>query len=485
MRLPLPAASVRVLLINLNSYDQPYPVYPLGIAYVDGALREAGHETRVWDARMTKQSLEETIAAFAPQVVGVSMRNIDNVQQHNPRSFVQDAIDCCARVRASTDAVLVIGGSAFSVFPQELFDATGVDFGIQGEGELAFIELIEHLQRGEAVDLIAGLVHRSAAGATRWLPANPKNAVFSSEPHHLPDLLSAYAAEGSLPGVQTQRGCPLRCCYCTYPLIEGKKSRYRTGEEIVAEMKALAAMGVKYTFIVDSVFNTRADHVAAICEALVEADTGVSWECFLRPRNVSRELLVLMKRAGMRHVEFGSDSFSDPVLKRYGKSFTYDEILTISQYAHELGLHYSHFLIFGGPGETEETIAQTLERATQLPGAYYFATIGMRIYPATPLWREINPEANGETPADYLRVPRFYLSPGLDGGRLFERLSSVRAEHPNWVIGDPPPSFVATISKLRKRGVQGPAWEYIEFLQRMQGASGESAAGAMPAVGAR
>ena len=464
----LPGTPLRVLLINLNSYDQPYPVYPLGIAYVDGALRSKGHHTAVWDGRMSKVSLEDVIRDYDPHLVGVSMRNVDNVQYHNPRSFVQDAIDCCDRVRAATKAVLVLGGSAFSVFPRELYEASKVDFGIQGEGERTLLRLIEALQNQSGVDQIPGLYHRSAEGKTSWLPTSPNDVVFTSEPFHIPELIQSYAAEGSLPGIQTQRGCPLRCCYCTYPLIEGKKSRYRSGEEVVEEMRRLASLGIKYTFIVDSVFNTKPDHVMEICEALERANTGVHWECFLRPRNATREMLALMKRAGMRHVEFGSDSFSDPVLKAYGKSFTFDEIQQASRDAHELGLHYSHFIIFGGPGETQDTIDESLKRSTTLPGAYYFGTIGMRIYPDTPLWRQLAPEKNGETAADYLREPKFHLAPGLEVGALYKQLSDFRARHPNWIIGDPPPSFIATIEKLRKRGLQGPAWEYIEFLQRLQ-----------------
>lgn len=464
----LPSARVRVLLLNLNSYDQPYPVYPLGLAYLDGALRTAGHVTRLWDGRMSAETLETAIQEFAPDLVGVSMRNIDNVQYHNPRSFVQEVVDCCRRIRATTNATLVLGGSAFSVFPRELFELTGVDFGIQGEGETTLLRLIECLQTGAAVDQVFGLHHRDASGTAKFLPTHPNDVAFTSEPHHDLALLQAYVKEGSLPGVQTQRGCPLRCCYCTYPLIEGKRSRYRSGEQVVEEMRRMLDLGVRYTFIVDSVFNTRPDHVAQICEALIKANLDMQWECFLRPRNATRELLQLMQRAGLRHVEFGSDSFSDPVLKSYGKSFTFDEVREASESAHALGLHYSHFLILGGPGETPETLEETLSRAQTLPGAYYFATIGMRIYPDTPLWRLLAPDKRGETPADYLPKPRFFLAPGFTVEGLYARLENVRAVHHNWVVGDPPPAFLATINRLRDRGARGPLWEYIELLQRFE-----------------
>ena len=461
-----PAAS-RVLLINFNRYDQPYPVYPLGLAYVDAALRSAGHITRIWDAHAVGVALEADVADFRPDFVGLSLRNIDNVQCHNPQSFVHELLNCCRRLREQTTAPLILGGSGFSMFPRELLALTGVDYGIRGEGERAFVQLLTALQARTPPDAIAGLVYRGTDGAIRSNPCRVPEPAWPNAPVHELAILQPYLVGSALPGVQTQRGCPLRCCYCTYPVIEGKRSRYRSGEEVVAEMRRLRTQNVRYTFLVDSVFNTSPEHVVEVCEALVRAELDLQWECFLRPGGLTRELLALMRRAGLRHIEFGSDSFSDPVLRRYGKGFQFAEIEAASRYAHELDLHYSHFLIFGGPGETPETLEETLGRARTLAGAFYFATIGMRIYPETPLWQELVPEAQDETPADYLVEPRFYLAPGFTVESLLERLQEVQRTAPHWMVGDPPPMFVETMRKLRRRGVRGPMWEYGELLQRL------------------
>ena len=465
------AAPARVLLVNLNSYDQPYPVYPLGQAYIDGALRQAGHVTEIWDARMPVEALERCVARFRPEFIGLSLRNIDNVQCHNPKSFMQDLADFSRRLRAVSAAPLVLGGSGYSVFPREILALGGVDYGIHGAGERALPQLVAALRAGggeAALGQIPGLMFRGADGVVRAVPCSAEDSAFLVAPHHDPGLMRAYLAQGSLPGVQTQRGCPLHCCYCTYPLIEGSRSRFLGGEAVVAEMRALAALGVKFAFFVDSVFNTRAEHVAEVCEALIRADLGVQWECFLRPRGITRELLQLMQRAGLSHIEFGSDSFSDSVLRRYGKSFTFDDIRQASEAAHGLGLHYSHFIIFGGPGETAATVEETLQRAGALPGAFYFGTVGMRIYPETPLWRQLAPETQGETAADYLLEPRFHLEPEFTVESLHARLREHQKGNCNWIVGDPPPVFVETMSKLRRRGVRGPMWEYAELLQRMQ-----------------
>jgi radical SAM superfamily enzyme YgiQ (UPF0313 family) len=459
--------SSRVLLVNLNHYDQPYPVYPVGLAYVDGALRAAGYATQIWDASTAANPIEETVHRWRPDFIGLSLRNIDNVQCHNPRSFVRELTDCCARLRAVTSVPLILGGSAYSVFPRELFLLAGADYGVCGEGERVIVELLDALRAGRLPGELPGLVRRDFLGGVQEVPRRPCKSFHDSVPAHDPGILAAYIARGSLPGVQTQRGCPLQCCYCTYPLIEGTRSRFRTGEEVASEIGRLAALGVRYVFMVDSVFNTRTEHVVDVCEALIRARIDVGWECFLRPRGVTRELLTLMRRAGLRHVEFGSDSLSDPVLQSYGKSFSYADIEQASLEAVGLGLNCSHFIIFGGPGETPETVEETLARTRRLSGAFFFATIGMRIYPGTPLWRQLAPEKRGETPADYLCEPRFYLEAPFTVEGLYSRLQEERRTAHNWAVGDPPPVFAETMEKLRQRGVHGPMWEYIELLQRL------------------
>ena len=460
------AAPARVLLVNINRYAQPYPVYPLGLAYVEGALRTAGHTTRIWDALADTTALEEIVAEFKPDFIGLSLRNIDTVQCLNPHSFVPELVECCRRLRAVTSAPLILGGSGFSIFPKELFVLTGVDYGIAGEGEQPLVALMAALRTGSAPEEIPGVVCRSTAGSVSAAPCR-LSGVFSGVPYHDPRVLQAYAQHGSLPGIQTQRGCPLKCCYCTYPVIEGRRSRFRSGEEIVDELRQLAAHGMRYAFFVDSVFNTKTSHVVETCEAILRAKLDIQWECFLRPGGITRELLQLMQRAGLRHIEFGSDSFSDTTLGSFGKSFSFEEIREASQLANSVGIQYSHFLIFGGPGETAETVEETLARAATLPAAFFFATIGMRIYPDTDLWKQISPEQQSETAADYLVDPRFYIAPGLTAQGLHTRLRELQRTASNWIIGDPPVAFANALTKLRQRGVRGPMREYVDLLQRL------------------
>jgi radical SAM superfamily enzyme YgiQ (UPF0313 family) len=468
---PEQASPARILLVNFNTYDQPYPVYPIGLAYIEGALRQDGHVTEVWDVVPPGDSLEQAVLRFGPDFIGISMRNIDNAQAHNPRSFTGDLLACVAKLRAVTAAPLILGGSGFSIFPEEIYHLSGVEFGIVGEGETAIRRLVCALRGGGgALGEIGGLMFRNAGGATVTVPVAKGGAGFAGTPCHDPVRLSAYAREGSPMGLQTQRGCPLKCCYCTYPLIEGSRSRFRTAGEVAEELGRMVSAGARQVFIVDSVFNTSNSHVVAVCEAILRAGVKLNWECFLRPRKgITRELLELMQRAGLNHIEFGSDSFSDPVLQRYGKSFDFGEIQRASELADALKIRYTHFIIFGGPGETPDTMEETIARAATLPSALYFATIGMRVYPGTPLWRLVTRLQPAEMAGEYLLEPRFYLEPPLTVDGIHSRLKQVRQSASNWAVGDPPQAFVETLAKLRRRGKGANMWEYVELMQRLSG----------------
>jgi radical SAM superfamily enzyme YgiQ (UPF0313 family) len=465
---PLTSAPARILLVNFNTYDQPYPVYPIGLAYIEGALREDGHVVEVWDMVPPGESLEHATAKFQPDFIGISMRNIDNAQSHNPRSFTSDLLACVAKLRAVSTAPLILGGSGFSIFPEQIYQLSGVDFGIVGEGETAIRRLVRTLRGGGDLGTIGGLMFRNDEGTVVSVPRTAAEARFCAAPYHEPARLLAYANEGSPVGLQTQRGCPLKCCYCTYPLIEGSRSRFRTGQDVAEEMARMAEGGARQVFFVDSVFNTSNRHVTEVCEAILRAGVKLKWDCFLRPRpGITRELLELMQRAGLTHIEFGSDSFSDPVLRSYGKSFDFAEIQRASMLASELQIRYTHFIIFGGPGETPETMEETIARAAALPNALYFATIGMRVYPGTPLWRLDQQRHPDDADGEYLLEPRFFLEPPLTVEGIHARLRQVQQSAPNWAVGDPPPAFVETLAKLRRR-VQGVnMWEYVELMQRL------------------
>ena len=136
----------RILLISANRCDFPYPVFPLGLAMVDTALRQAGHETRWLDCQTGTETLEQALAEFAPDFIGISLRNIDDVVFRRRETYFDALIGLCRAARQKTDCPIIVGGSGFSLFPEQLLELSGADFGIVGEGESSLVSLVAALE---------------------------------------------------------------------------------------------------------------------------------------------------------------------------------------------------------------------------------------------------------------------------------------------------------------------------------------------------
>ena len=242
--------ALKILLVSVNRCASPYLVFPLGLSHVAGALRRAGHEVDIFDCVADGTRLEESVRAFRPSHIGLSLRNIDDIQIQNTRFFADDLLSLTQRLRAVTSAPIIIGGSGFSLFPTELLDATGADFGIQGEGDVAFVNLLDELESKRNYSDIPGLVYRE--NGVIVVNQNDARGVGDIAPAFRPGgLVGFYLSNSTILNVQTQRGCSSTCCYCTYPIIEGKTVRRRDAQDVVDELEEIKRLGCSYFFIVD------------------------------------------------------------------------------------------------------------------------------------------------------------------------------------------------------------------------------------------
>jgi len=464
----------KVLLFSVNQCELPYPVFPLGLAHLDTALRRAGYQPEWFDCQVNREPLAALVARVQPDFIGISLRNIDDVEIKKRETYFGNLPVLCRELRELTECPIILGGSGFSIFPERLLALTGADFGIQGEGEISLPALLRALESGSDYCGIPGLVFRRDGEVV----VNPHGTGLPSGDILAPDrpaeLASFYLRKSSMLNVQTQRGCAFECCYCTYPLIEGRHYRRRPPESVVEELKQLQAGGAGYVFIVDSVFNSSPDHVLGLCEEMLRRGLKLRWGCFLRPKNLTPELMRAMARAGLAHIEFGSDSFCDSVLEAYGKRFTFEDILHSSELARAERLDFCHFLICGGPGETCDTLRNGFENSLRLKDAVVLALVGMRIYPGTLLFERAQSEQRIAPGADLLE-PQYYLSAELEEQDIFEQLREFSRRSPNWIVGEPNPNYVRMAERLRAKGVIGPLWSYFALMQRLVGLSPEPA----------
>lgn len=458
--------AARILLLSVNRCDFPYPVFPLGLAMVDSALRRAGHLTRWYDCAAPDAPLAAVVREFRPDFVGLSLRNIDDVVFKRRQTYYGDLLELCRQLRQLTDRPLILGGSGFSLFPEALLRLTGADYGIVGEGEDALVRLIAALECGEIPTHLPGLVHRQGerVGLVPRRAAPPE--AWTAPVHWPAEPAAHYLRASSMLNVQTQRGCPFECCYCTYPWLEGAHPRRRDPEAVAEDFAAIERAGGRYVFVVDSVFNSTPTHVQETCEALLRRGVTLRWGCFLRPQGLTRELMHLMARAGLSHVEFGTDSFCDAVLAAYGKHFTFADILRADELARAEQVDCCHFIIAGGPGETAATLREGFANSQRLSHGVILALPGMRVYPGTPL--HALARRRGDCPADAdLLEPWFYFSPELTPEQVGAALQDFARQSPRWIVNEPGPEYAALAARLRRRGVVGPLWSYLALLQRV------------------
>lgn len=448
--------STRVLLISGNRLRHPYPVYPLGISYIASYLRKRLPQIVVdlFDCNLAStEELQRLLAARNYLAIGISMRNVDNVNFLDEENYVHFYRQLLALCRAGSAAPIVLGGAGFSIFPELLMARLAPDFGIHGEGEYAFFALVQCLLEKQDPSGIAGLLVPQPAGI-RVNPRGPFREDLCLE--FEPELLVYYWRHSGMLNIQTKRGCPFQCDFCSYPLIEGRNVRTLDAELVVETLARLKKEhGIDYVFFTDSVFNIAPSYNQRLAELLIMRETGVRWGAFFSPRGMSREDLLLFKRSGLTHMELGTDSLSETMLGNYRKAFGVAEVLALSQLCHELSLHFAHFLILGGYGESAQTLKETLENAERLPPTVLFPAVGTRIYPGTGVARRALMDGSLHSEEDLL-LSRYYLSPGIDVNQLKIQVSRSSRR---WVFMDE--DLAPGMNRMRQKGYKGPLWEYI------------------------
>ncbi|HET7540185.1 MAG TPA: radical SAM protein [Polyangiaceae bacterium] len=484
---------MKVLLVNPNRERMPWPALPLGLCTVASGLAAAGHEVEVLDLMFAADPARETanrVRKCDPDVVGLSIRNIDNCNFEVPHFYLTDIRDQVVRsVRAASQrAKIVIGGSAVNVSPGDTFSFLEADYALVGEGEEALPEFLRALERGEPLARVPGVLE-PGKGSTKALPILDTGRLARGEPpagralvHDFAQSprseawrwvdLKQYAAHGSPYSIQTKRGCALKCSYCVYNNIEGHAYRLRDPVEVVDELQeAVTKHGVRAVDFVDSTFNLPLSHARAICEELERRPlVGVELSTMgLNPAGVTPELVDAMKRAGFKSVMCTPESASEVTLKTLRKGFQKHAVIRAAHALRDGGLPTYWFFMLGAPGETMETVRETLAFCEEhiAPSDMVLFSTGIRVYAGTPLERQCK-DMGWFAEDDPLFLPSWFLSPELDLNELYSTLMAAAAVHPNWMTNAETvvsPAMNAMMKGAFKAlGWKGPFWKHLPRL---------------------
>jgi len=468
-------------LVNAN--EMRPPVGPVALDYLGAALQAAGFEPRLLDLTWEADAEIAVRAYFCdhrPLLVGLTLRNSDDCYMAGQYSCVPHARETAALIRRYTDAPLVLGGCGFSLFPTALLRELGADYGIVGEGEQALCDLAAALLQSGSPAGLPGLVSRNGDTAHCSPPAFADLGAMRLSSRPLLDN-GRYWREGGQGGFETKRGCDRRCVYCADPVAKGRRLRLRDPRDVADEVATLAAQGVRHLHTCDAEFNVPREHALAVCAALTVAGLGerVRWYAYCAPAHFDEELAAAMQRAGCVGVNFGADHGVDEQLARLGRDHRVADLERVAGVCRRRGLIVMYDLLFGAPGDTREGVRATLELMQRLRPDRVGISVGVRIYPGTPLAAQVirgplteQPGLAGELEDnENLLQPVFYLAPEV-GPDLPALIGDVVRGDPRFLCPDPAADLTdynyrenTVLQNAIAAGHRGAYWDILRRLQ--------------------
>lgn len=414
-----------MLLTLINTNRMQPPIAPIGLDYVAGAARQAGAEVELLDLCLAADPaglMAEYFAHRQPDLVGLSFRNIDDCFWPGAVWFVPELTATVHLLRMLTHAPIVLGGVGFSIFARPIVEFTSADFGIRGDGEPAIVALLRELKGERRFDRVDGLVWRENGQIHVNRPAWPRELAVPTRRDTIDN--ATYFRRGGQIGLETKRGCNRQCIYCADPLAKGTMLRGRKPADVADEAESLLAQGVDVLHLADSEFNVPGEHARAICEEFIRRRLGdrLRWYAYLAAVPFDVEMAELMRRAGCVGINFTSDAGSEAMLATYRQPHRREDLTAAVRLCRDRGIAVMTDLLLGGPGETPETAAESIDFFKQLDPDCAGAALGIRLYPDTaataivaaegPLEKNPGIHRRYEGPIDLLR-PTFYVAPSL------------------------------------------------------------------------
>lgn len=462
----------KILLVNSNTENTPYPVSPIGLCMVASSLEAAAYDVKLfdglWNQTHTKENqinnlLTDTLNEFQPDVIGVSIRNIDDMVMEQPKVYLDDIKRYFIEpIQNYNKGITVLGGAGFSMFPNELLNRWKFDFGIVGPGEETFKMLLQSVYGGTSPESIPGVLVRKSnhqiVGLRNFSTSYGGTALIVPDPKidmHL--YYKPYHNRSSYP-IQTKRGCALKCLYCSYPTIEGKKYQLRTANDVVDEIESVLKRlpGIVFEFV-DSTFNHPPKHAESICREINGRGLKLKLRTMgVNPAGVTSELIDLMQQAGFVQIDCTPDSASDTMLKNLRKDFTRKKLENVARILKNAEMPTMWFFVLGGPGENDKTLDETFDFINRFidDRDLVHLTEGLRIYPNTGL-QKIAIEEGVIKKGESLLTPKFYTSNLLGRERLRKRVKEFITLHYNClrsVDSTPSEEMIKKAIEIKKEG---------------------------------
>lgn len=477
---------MKTLMINSNRYLIPTPVIPFGICCVSSAIEKAGHEVRVLDLSFSKncsREINETVKKFQPDIIGISIRNIDTAAPHNTLFFL-DGIkkDVINPVKKVFPGPIVIGGPAVGISGSEMLSFFDLEFAIRGDGEKAMLEFIRRIENDIPLSGLLGLI---------WRKEN--EIIEENSPMYVNDLdelphanqhryinLKNYRKYKAPIQIQTKRGCQLHCSYCTYNTVEGHSVRLRDPQMVADEIENIVKeTGVNHIEFTDSTFNVPLDHAKSILRAIIAKNLDLNLQTMgLNPSAIDEEFADLLQKAQFQEIQVGIESGSNVTLKSLGKNYTKTDIIKAAKILRGTGIPIMWWILTGAPGETEETLQETFDTILQVASKWDLVTVGngIRVYKGAPISKILLKRIPDCTNDDFLH-PVTYVPANMELKSLRKINKAISSNYPNVIFFDefqrvPFQAIKFQTAMMKLFAPQKPWWKFNILFNRILKYSG-------------
>jgi radical SAM superfamily enzyme YgiQ (UPF0313 family) len=422
---------MHVLLVNPNQV-QP-PVAPLAFDSIGEALRKRGIRVTLADlcrtaplASHASEHLWQDVEGDSIDAILVTVRNLDDAYYFSQASFLPRFRAVTQTLREKLGKPVILGGCGFSIAPEAILVFLEADLGIAGAQEADLLLLLASLHDPDAYPAIPGLVWRDG----ERIRSNPPGPPTMEEDFFSPRRIvknPAYLEAGGMVGLETKRGCPGICRYCVDPVSKGGRVFTKPLPYLIQEVESLVDQGVNVFHLCDSEFNMPRDHAFHVCGALEQAGLSdrIRWFTYASPHGFDEALAFRMAEAGCAGINFGADHSHPDMLEALGRQHGADDLARTVEATRRAGMPVLFDLLLGGPGETRETLREAIDFCREIDVPRVGTNCGIRIYPGTPLSREVlrrgpltkNPDLEGRLEGNEdLLYPLYFVSHEMGPG---------------------------------------------------------------------
>ena len=343
---------MKILLINPNSYKSP-PVPPIGLEYISASLEGRGHSAEIIDLCFSdafQEDIDRAVISFKPDIVGITVRNVDTVLYHTNEFFLDHIKDIINYIKRSHGLKIIIGGTGVSANPKGILEYLNADCAIVGPAEDTIHEVLKNLQGS---DHRQKLYHGKYKGTP--CPRKPLKIDYKK-----------YSDAGGLIGFETHKGCSSSCVYC---LEANSRVSFKNIPDVLEEIKSFKDIGYDRFHLCDPEFNENLEYASDFCTALKKTGLGIKWAAYMKPVNFNKNLFRSLKESGVYLITLSMDSW-----KKCNLYWSDYEKFVFGAKAH--GIKIAVDFLTGFPNEKDDSISEHLDLLRRpLPD-----TIGVNTY---------------------------------------------------------------------------------------------------------